>query len=252
MPLIVPGSVATIPLNVDIPIDLPLGRWKIPLPAHFTLESITLDDLNKFKTLRPAKLLNGNFTWGGDVALRETTATLDGKLVVLGKVVNVTAAVLLSSPSLHFETIVAFNRTKLCEVWGLVMKSSASCALWPMMLRPSSSGLNVTSLKVNLTDFAFNLTVSGLGPLDKLLQQELTAVVHKLKPKILATLPTLDAHMARNSRYRQNAAQSPVELQPSRATARTGARHGPAAAGAQHISSVRIQQRRVRPQVAIQ
>merc|ERR1711968_209762 len=118
-------------------------------------------------------------------------------MVVLGRDVNLTATVPLVSPSLHFETIAAFNRTKLCEVWGTVMKSSAACALWPMMLQDNgASGLNVTSLVVNATDFGFNLTVTGLGRLNRALQTDLTTLVNKHKPQILASIPKLDKVLA--------------------------------------------------------
>ena len=198
VPIFLPGDTLTLPLDVEIPIKIPVGSIKIPLPAKFTLSSVTVNDLNKFKELKPAKFLNGNFTWGGDVQLKETTVGMTAKLVVLGHDVDVNVSVLLVTPSLHFETIAAFNRTRICEVWGKVMQSSASCAVWPMMLRQDQgiSGLNVTSLRVNITDFTFNMTVSGLGPLNKDLQTELTKIVNDQKPDIIASLPSLDQKLA--------------------------------------------------------
>jgi len=195
----IPGSTLTLPMNLDFPLHIPVGHWKIPLPAHFTLINITLSDLDDFKTLHPARFLSGNFTWGGDLALRELPVTLRGKMVVLGKEVSFDATAQLAAPSLHFELIAAFNRTKLCEVWGSVMDSSPSCLLWPMMVQPEEdiSGLNVTSLRVNVSDFTFNLTVSGLGSfLNDELGKQLTSIVNKNKANIIAMLPSLDARMA--------------------------------------------------------
>eukprot|EP01052_Picozoa_sp_SAG31_P046613 SAG31_NODE_8984_length_1353_cov_1.165869_2_plen_194_part_00 len=100
VPMLLPGSALTIPLNATLQLKLPFGERTIPLPANFTLASITLDDLNEIKSLRPAELLpGGNFTWAGIAALRQTAVTLEVRLTVLQHPVNVRASVLLTVSS---------------------------------------------------------------------------------------------------------------------------------------------------------
>ena len=208
VPLVLPGSNLTIPLNATVPLELPAGHsGKIPLPGNFTLVSLSFDDLNEIKALRPGALLpGGNFTWGGVAALAQTTLSVRARLYALGHRVDVDATVLLQSPSLQFSLIAAFNRSKLCEAWGSVMRSSLGCALWPLFMdvesdsggHPARSGLNVTSLSLNVSDFNATLNVSGLGSpvLNELLSAELTALIERVKPQVLKSLPSVSAALA--------------------------------------------------------
>jgi len=166
---------------------LPAGHGgKIPLPGNFTLVSVSFDDLDDIKALRPGALLpGGNFTWGGVAALRQTTISVQARLFALGHPVSVNATVLLQSPSLQFSLIAAFNRSKLCEVWGSVMRSSVGCALWPLFVHEEQSGrtgltrsgLNITSLWLNVSDSNATLNISWLGApgLNELVSAVLTA-----------------------------------------------------------------------------
>lgn len=192
IPLFIPHSTLTIPVNVDIPFKVPIGNFSIPLPASFKIKTVTMTDLNKFKTLKPAKLMKGTkFTWGGHISLRKTTITVETELVVLKKTVTASFTLPLANPDLQYSAIAAFNRTRLCDVWGEVMESSGHCAMWPMMVDETNgiSGLNVTSLRVSVSNFDFLLDVKGLGDMDDVLKQELSAVVELMRPGIIKNLP---------------------------------------------------------------
>jgi hypothetical protein len=208
VPLVLPGSTLTIPLDLTVPLELPAGHGgKIPLPGNFTLVSVSFDDLDDIKALRPGALLpGGNFTWGGVAALRQTTLSVQARLFALGHPVSVNATVLLQSPSLQFSMIAAFNRSKLCEAWGSVMRSSVGCALWPLFVHEEQSGrtgqtrsgLNITSLSLNVSDFNATLNVSGLDApgLNELLSVELTALIERVKLQVLKSLPAVSTAVA--------------------------------------------------------
>jgi len=192
IPLFIPHSTLIIPVNVDIPFKVPVGNFSIPLPASFKIKTVTMTDLNEFKTLKPAKLMKGTkFTWGGHISLRKTTITVETELVVLKKIVTASFTLPLANPDLQYSAIAAFNRTRLCDVWGEVMESSRTCAMWPMMVDQANgiSGLNVTSLRVSVSNFDFLLEVKGLGDMDDVLKQELSAVVELMRPGIIKHLP---------------------------------------------------------------
>merc|ERR1719498_1065571 len=85
IPLILPGSTLTVPIAGHPwfhPFDKPfrpsikIFGFKIPLPMTLEVESIKLDDLNKFKSLKPLKLLDsGRFTWAGSITSEEMAIT---------------------------------------------------------------------------------------------------------------------------------------------------------------------------------
>lgn len=193
IPLFIPGSTITIPVNDVIPLKIHLANFTIPLPAEFTIKSITMNDLNKFKTLKPIKLMpDTKYTWGGHISLSKTTITVETELVVLGKTVTATFTLPLANPDIQYSVIAAFNRTRLCDVWGEVMESSGSCALWPMFVDEANgiSGLNLTTFEVSVSDFDFQIDVQGLGDdLNKQLKEELAVVMDMVKPGIIANLP---------------------------------------------------------------
>ena len=203
IPLLLPGSSLTIPLNTTVQLKLPVGhRGSIPLPANFTLASVTLDDLDEIKSLRPAELLpGGNFTWAGIAALKQTTVSVEASLNVLGHPVAVLATVPMVDPAVQFSVVAAFNQSKLCTVWGPVLRSSLGCALWPIFLDRSKavSGLNITALNLSISDFnaTLNISSSGLGPeAEQLLRYELDRLLVQLKPQIIGALPALSAAVA--------------------------------------------------------
>jgi len=190
--LFVPHSTVTIPVNAEIPFKIPIGNFSIPLPGHFTIKTITINDLNKFKTLKPIKLMpDTKFTWGGHVSMHKTKISVDTELVVLGKTVNATFTLPLAKPDLQYSLIMAFNRTRLCDLWGGAMESSTSCGVWPMFVdEPAGiSGFNLTSFTVSVSDFDFQIDVHGLGDLDDELKKELATVVDMMKPGLIANLP---------------------------------------------------------------
>jgi hypothetical protein len=192
IPLFIPHSTLVIPVNDVIPLKIPIGNFTIPLPGHFTIKTVTMTDLNKFKTLKPTKLMPGTkFTWGGHISMHETTISVETELVVLGKTVTATFTLPLANPDLQYSVIAAFNRTRLCDVWGEVMESSQSCALWPMFVDEAAgvSGLNLTSFTVSVSNFDFEIDVQGLGDLDDVLKKELAVVVDFMRPGIIANLP---------------------------------------------------------------
>jgi hypothetical protein len=192
IPLFIPHSTLTIPVHDIIPLKIPVGNFTIPLPANFTIKTVTMTDMNKFKKLKPTKLMPGTkFTWGGHISMRRTTISVETELVVLGKTVTATFTLPLANPDLQYSIIAAFNRTRLCDVWGEVMESSKSCALWPMFVDEAQgvSGLNLTSFTVSVSDFNFEIDLQGLGDLDDALKKELAVVVDFMKPGIIANLP---------------------------------------------------------------
>jgi hypothetical protein len=184
-------STVTIPVNVDIPFKVPIPG-PIPLPGHFTIKTVTINDLNKFKTLKPIKLMpDTKFTWGGHISMKKTTISVDTELVVMGKSVNATFTLPLAKPDLQYSLIVAFNRTRLCDLWGEAMESSTSCRVWPLFVDEAAgiSGFNLTSFNISVSDFDFQIDVHGLGDLDDELKKELATVVEMMKPGIIAALP---------------------------------------------------------------
>lgn len=161
------GDTLTLPINKDIPLSFPIkpGR-KIPLPAHIHLSNVTLNDLNEFKTLKPLYLNKSTrFTWGGKISLEDFSLTLRSALVVLGHDVDVTMTMALAEPTMDFDLIFAFERSKICAVFGKVMRSSVACAVYPIFMRsqmvPPASGVNMTTLQINVTDFDFEVHLHG-------------------------------------------------------------------------------------------
>lgn len=192
IPLIIPHSTLTIPLNMEIPISVQIGNLTIPLPASFTLANLTLNDLNEFKKLRPLKLNSSSkFTWDSLIELQETTAIANAKLTVLAHDIDVAVTLGLKGISLKSSMIAAFNRTRLCEVWGQTMHSSLHCAVWPMAVHEEFgvAGFNLTQLELSVQDFDFSMNLTGLGALDPVLEQELEEALLAAKPDILANLP---------------------------------------------------------------
>eukprot|EP01052_Picozoa_sp_SAG31_P046612 SAG31_NODE_8984_length_1353_cov_1.165869_1_plen_137_part_10 len=101
---------------------------------------------------------------------------------------------------MQFSLVAAFNRSKLCTVWGAVLRSSLSCALWPLFVDDTvgASGLNITDFSLNVSDFNATLNISsGLAPeVERLLAHELNNVLEQLKPDIIGALPSLSAVLA--------------------------------------------------------
>jgi hypothetical protein len=194
IPLFIPGSELTIPINKEIPLSVPVGPVKIPLPASVTIKDLTLKDLNKFKELRPLKLRNdAMFSWQSDISMSKVALDLRVGLTVLGKEVEVTLTVDATDPELHFLLVAAFRRTELCQTWGALMFSSAHCAVWPMFVDAEArkAGFKFENFQVAVSDFHFSMQITGLGAEDaSTLESELTDLMTQVKPKLLADMGT--------------------------------------------------------------
>lgn len=194
IPLFIPGSKLTIPINKEVPLSVPLGPVKIPLPASITIEDLTLLDLNKFKELRPLKLRDDSmFSWQSDIEMSRVALDLRTKLQVLGTSVEVTLSAEASDPKLHSLLVAAFRRTELCQTWGALMFSSANCAVWPMFVdaKARKAGFKFEKFQVSISDFKFNIRVDGLGAADTAtLKAELTDLMNQAKPKLLSGMPS--------------------------------------------------------------
>jgi len=190
IPLFIPGSKVTIPINKEMVLEIPFGPFKIT-PLTFTLESVTLKDLDDFKKLRPLKLVDGKFTWHSLIEMSKFDLEIAASAVVLGQKVDVGAAIFLKKPSIDMTTIIAFDRTKLCSVWGHVMTSSKECALWALSNYESDgvSGVNMTDLMISIEDFDFQFNVHGLGINDTVLQDDLDKLLEIMKPAVISNLP---------------------------------------------------------------
>lgn len=192
IPLLIPGSTLSIPINTDIPLKIPLGHIKIPLPAKIRILNLSINDLNEFKTLRPLKLMSDSkFTWTGVVNLAQTSVVLNAQLIVLGHPIDMTVTMPVKNPALNFTSVIAYNRTRICDVWGKVMHSSTNCAIWPFYTNEplNVSGVNLTDFHMSVSDFDFSIKVTGLGSLGEVIEKQLANALSKAKSKIIADLP---------------------------------------------------------------
>jgi len=100
----------------------------------------------------------------------------------------------LTSSSIYFSSVIAFNRTRLCSVWGSTIRSSLGCAVSALANHEELgiSGVNITQFKMELDNFDFSLDVTGMYPasLNAQLKQILEGAIATAKPAILANLPT--------------------------------------------------------------
>jgi len=91
-----------------------------------------------------------------------------------------------------FAAVVAFDREKMCGVWGHVMESSGHCAMWPLFVDPKAgvSGVNMTSLVLHASDFSLEqLDIQGLPfGLGDMVSKFLKQMLEQEKPKILEHL----------------------------------------------------------------
>jgi hypothetical protein len=190
IPLLIPGSTLTIPVNIEIPFEIP---GKVPLPLNITVKNVTLKDLNEFKKLLPLKLVDhGKFTWHSLIEMDELDIDVAATLELLGQNLDVNIAMPLKNASIDLKTIVAFDRTKLCSVWGHVMTSSLECAVWPLSNYESDgvSGVNMTDLTISIDDFDFQMELVGMNStaLQSMLDQLKDSLL-EVKPTILSNLP---------------------------------------------------------------
>lgn len=192
VPLFIPGSSLTIPMQFELPLlNVP------PSLAHLEIDSVSIDELNEFKKLKPAKFQpDTRFTWAGQISWKETASTtlkLGAKLVALNAIeVGVNLTFTVKNPAIDFAAVVAFDREKMCGVWGHVMESSGHCAMWPLFVEPKAgvSGVNMTSLVLHASDFSLEqLDIQGLPfGLGDFVSKFLKAMVEKEKPTILEHL----------------------------------------------------------------
>lgn len=112
-------------------------------------------------------------------------------LRIFGRKIGLTLNMKVSDVVVDYTAVIALNRTRTCDIWGKTMRSSATCAVWPVSHHESAgvSGLNVTDLMINVSDFTFGLDVIGVGFLDKYIQKFVSAFLQKEKPNIIRNLP---------------------------------------------------------------
>lgn len=219
VPLVIPGSTFTMDLEMKFPIKIPV--FGALTNANFVMHNITFTDLNEFKTLKPIKLNdNSKFTWDSVVSLKELGISAKGGLefdfpwpaqegdenleknsgelttsedVKSLTMFDVDVNLNMVSPSLQASAIVAFDSAKLCSVWGSVLRSSASCAAWPLWTAPEEgfSGLNVTNFVADAADYDLTVSAKGvLGPtIDDMITKSLQKVLDDMKPSLLKNLP---------------------------------------------------------------
>merc|ERR1711998_320263 len=94
----------------------------------------------------------------------------------------------VKDPAVDFAAIVAFDREKMCDVWGTVLQSSTHCALWPMFEENGVSGLKLASLTLHATDFSLDELHIPTLPfgLDQTLHSLLQSLIEKKKPDIIS------------------------------------------------------------------
>jgi hypothetical protein len=179
-----------------------------PSLAHLELTHISINELSEFKKLKPVKFQDGTrFTWKGHVIWKDGAAVkldIGAKLVILGKgewPVNVTMTV--DAPGIDFGVIAAFDREKMCDVWGHVFQSSAGCLAHPMFLdtHKGVSGLKLSELTLHANDFSLDeLSMPHLPfGLEKFVENYLKTMLEEKKPEILANLTTSVSAAARNA-----------------------------------------------------
>lgn len=192
IPLFIPGSTLTIPINKTMEVKIPIGGLAVNL--NITVHNAILTGLDEFKKLRPLKLLDsGRFTWGGNIVMKELTAFVSASFSLMpGTMANVSVNMHLVNPSIDFSMILAFNHSRLCDVWGSVMKSSVACAMWPLSVLEDAgvSGVNMTFLRLGLGNFTTDISITGLGSPDfeKALDEAVQTLIAKERPTILANL----------------------------------------------------------------
>eukprot|EP00413_Alexandrium_margalefii_P033889 CAMPEP_0204567102 /NCGR_PEP_ID=MMETSP0661-20131031/36412_1 /ASSEMBLY_ACC=CAM_ASM_000606 /TAXON_ID=109239 /ORGANISM="Alexandrium margalefi, Strain AMGDE01CS-322" /LENGTH=682 /DNA_ID=CAMNT_0051574993 /DNA_START=46 /DNA_END=2094 /DNA_ORIENTATION=- len=243
------GSKLTIPLNLDVPISIPLGPLHLKTPAVFHAANITLSDLTEFKELAPLQYEEGSmFTWHSEAALRDFGMVFQGgmelevpwaaevkngtkeagyKDVEAGKeggevtVFDVKVTMKAVNPSASLTAIVAMDHSKVCETWGEPMRSSVECALYPIFFEDGAdatpvSGLNVTRLQLSMRDYTLAVEAhSVLGDtIDRIVTEALNDFLDKtMRQKILDELPTVYSQRIRDMLNQAAVAKLPT-LQP--------------------------------------
>jgi hypothetical protein len=207
----VAGFVPTSLINTFIPLFLPAGKTmdlEMALTLHnlpavgdmdILAHNVTLGHLGDLQKAEISLVSDSEFTWAASVKLQDLSISASAWLTLYGIPFNSTIAMSFTNMSIDIKGIVAFNRTRICDVWGDVLTSSLSCALWPIMGGDGVTGLKMTSLELNLDDFQLdmNLTNPEMDPdTAEGLRQSMLQVVDELKPGLLANLSTQYSQMA--------------------------------------------------------
>jgi len=163
VPLIIPDSTLDLAMKVDLPIPDPTGTFDgiPPTIAHLQINRASLSNLNEFKKLKPIKFMdNTRFTWAGEITWKEEAQTqlqLGAKLVVAEAFdVGLNISVTVKNPRIDFAAVMAFDREKMCNVWGHVLQSSLGCAMSAMFVNTHDrvSGVRLASLGLQASDFS--------------------------------------------------------------------------------------------------
>lgn len=201
VPLIIPDSTLRMPMNLQLPIPFPVaGIHGIdPAIAHLEVSHVSINKLNEFKKLKPIKFQeNSRYTWEGHMIWEEGTATtlqVGVKFVINQKFsfpVNVTMTV--TSPGVDFGMIVAFDREKMCDVWGHVLQSSEGCAAHALFMDAEKgiSGMKLSELTLHASDFSLDdVQVPSLPfGLDKRIVGLIQELLDAKKSEILKNMET--------------------------------------------------------------
>jgi len=204
VPLIPPHGTITLPVNITLSPTLPFFNmgFNIPMPVALKIENMTISDLSwdphmPQPTLKPAVLLPGTkFTWRSQLALEKISFTVQAKMTVMGHDFDVTIVISMSQLSIDATFVLAFDRKRICEVFGHTMASSVSCALQTLFMKERDvdgnavSGLNFTALTLNVADFDTHISVSGFGPLQQMAKKR----GFKVASRIFSTSQEMERH----------------------------------------------------------
>jgi len=198
-------------MNTFIPLFLPAGKTmdlEMALKLHnlpavgdmnILAHNVTLVHLGDVQKAEISLESDSEFTWAASIKLQDLSIFASAWLTLYDIPFNSTIAMTLTNMAIDIKGIVAFNRTRICDVWGDVLMSSISCALWPVMEGDGVTGLKMTSLELNLDDFQLDMNLSNPEMSDDTaegLRESMLQIVNELKPGLLANLSTQYSQMA--------------------------------------------------------
>jgi len=197
-------------MNTFIPLFLPAGKTMdlnlavtlhdMPFVGDIDLvaQNVTLLHLGALQNVQIGLAPDGEFTWHAALMLEDLSIHASALMSLYGIPFNTSVGFSLTNLSIDVAGIVAFNRTRICDVWGDTFMSSLSCIAWPVLEGDGVLGLKMTSLELNLLDFQLDMNLSNPDCADgcKPIHDQLVAIVDEMKPGLLANLSTQYSQMA--------------------------------------------------------
>jgi len=117
--------------------------------------------------------------------------------------VDVNLTFTVNDPAVDFAAIVAFDREKMCGVWGHVLQSSLGCAVWPLFVNTDTgvSGVNFSHLVLHASDFSLeSLDIGGLPfDLGDKVSKFISKAIEDKKPSILENMSGSVSEQARKA-----------------------------------------------------